>query len=104
MNVLGTRAYDTARSSLELSFILLFLFLLLFLLAGCGNYEGGEEREEETTILQASSGMSQSEQIAAYETTVYPIVTQNCAGGCHDSGAQGVPFLFANPNVSTALA
>ena len=55
MNAFGTRAYEIARSSLTLGFTILFVFLL----AGCGNYTGGVEEEEEITTLQASSGMSQ---------------------------------------------
>ncbi|MBW2726688.1 MAG: hypothetical protein JRE71_20100, partial [Deltaproteobacteria bacterium] len=98
MNALGARDDATLRKSLELSFVLLFIFLFIFLLAGCGNYNGGTEEVEETTTLQAPTGMSQAEQLAAFETTVYPVVTQSCAGGCHDTGALGAPFLFASPN------
>jgi len=100
VNALGARAAAILRRPLELSFVLLFIFLL----AGCGNYNGGTEEVEETTTLQAPTGMSQAEQLDAFETTVYPEVTQSCAGGCHDTGARGAPFLFASPNLDTALS
>ncbi len=78
------------------------VFLFVSLVAGCGNYTGGGDDEEETTTLQAPTGLSQSEQVEAFETTVYPVVTQYCADGCHDTGARGGSFLFANSNITTA--
>ncbi len=83
--------------------------LFLAALAGCGNYGGdssgpdtsgggGSTTSQENTTI----GLSESEQLEAFTTTVYPVVRQNCAGGCHDTGARSAPFLFANRDESTA--
>lgn len=79
-----------------------FLLLFINLLAGCGNYNGSDEAETANTVLGPPVGLSQSEQVEAFESTVYPVVQLYCGSGCHDSGARGAPFLFASSNVSTA--
>lgn len=75
---------------------------LLVVLLGCGNYSGETAEEPETTTLAPIPGMSLSEQVEAYEATVYPLLVRYCGDGCHDTGAEDVPFLFANSNVTNA--
>jgi hypothetical protein len=80
-----------------------FLASVVLALAGCGNYEGGES-DAQPEFSDAYSGLSQTDQVAAYASTIYPVVTMNCAGGCHDSGANGAPFLFASTDVNQAYS
>jgi hypothetical protein len=78
---------------------------LLLPLVGCGNYEGGdEEADPNNTFNQVYSGLSTDEQVAAYASTVHPVVTLYCGSGCHDSGAEGAPFLFANSDTTLAYS
>lgn len=76
----------------------------LALLVGCGVYEGGPSGPAITGSLGGSvpTGLSQSEQVAAFAATVHPVVKLYCAGGCHDTGGLGAPFLFAHDNPGTA--
>ncbi len=80
-----------------------FAVVLAALLVGCGNYQGTSEDEDETTTLEPPPGLSQLQQLTAFETTVYPVVRQYCADGCHDTGARDAPVLFASSNLSTAF-
>jgi len=72
------------------------------LAVGCGEYEGGSA---ESALQQdlgggAPSGLSQAEQVAAFETTVHPLLTQHC-DSCHEPGGQGVPkFAVADPTTA----
>lgn len=78
------------------------LFVLAAMLAGCGNYQGARDEDEQATTLQAPAGVSQAAQVSEFESTLYPVVVQYCGSGCHDSGAQGAPILFAHSDSGTA--
>lgn len=92
------RAGEILRKGFRLSLALTTLVVLV----GCGNYAGEPEEDDETTTFTAPPGLSQSEQVAAYEATVYPVLVQNCGDGCHDTGERDAPFLFASSNVGNA--
>ena len=75
------------------------------LFVGCGNYGGDSSgnRLPGATFNTVPTGLSQSQQVAAFASTVYPVARLYCAGGCHDSGAlEPAPFLFANLDPATA--
>ena len=81
------------------------LCALFVAFVGCGNYHGGDaDAGDDTVAKRELSGISNSEQVAAYAATVHPVVTLYCAGGCHDSGATGAPFLFASSSVDQAYS
>lgn len=78
--------------------------ILLTMAVGCGEYGGGTPGTQGpiNTLNTVPSGLSRTEQVAAFTATVYPVAVASCAGGCHDTGARGAPFLFANPDPERA--
>jgi hypothetical protein len=71
------------------------------LCAACGDYGGESSNENAETASNGFLDLSASAGgIAAFQTTVYPIVRQYCAA-CHAGSGPGSPH-FAHPDVSTA--
>jgi hypothetical protein len=70
---------------------------------GCGDYGGSAT---DTSIVANSigtnlpQGLSVTEQVTGFETTVYPVLRQNCIG-CHAAGGSGSPKIAdADPAVA----
>ena len=100
VRVLGTyvRFIDRCKKAI-------LVILLVPLFAACGEYSGDSSGSGEAngpSIYEPPPGVSLAEQVAAFKTTVYPVLTQRCANGCHDTGRRGSPFLFANSDVESA--
>ena len=86
---------------------ILVLFAGLAVACG-GDYSGGSDNQgsQGSVVLSGGGsglgGLSQSEQVAAFTSTVYPIVSQRCAG-CHAGFGPGSPHI-AHPNTSVAYS
>jgi hypothetical protein len=74
------------------------------LVAACGDYSGGSGGAVGVEIepLPVPDGLPLDEQVDIFGSTVYPVLRNYCAGGCHDSGQRGSPFLFASSDVDYA--
>lgn len=96
---------EKSETPLRLRFNSLALTLLVAVLAmGCGDYSGSST---DTSILANSNpgsglpqGLSVTEQVTSFETTVYPLLRANC-DNCHGGSGPGAPQL-AHPDVATA--
>ena len=84
--------------------ILLLCVFSAFALA-CGDYSGGDSSgSSETTVLAGAGlgGLSQTEQVAAFQGTVYPLLSANC-NGCHAGFGPGTPHV-AHSNAAVAYS
>ncbi len=76
--------------------------LCIAALAGCGDYGSGSKQQQPVNLKPSiSKGLTQAQRVKAFESTLYPIVTSSCGGGCHDTGADA-PFMFAHPDAGSA--
>ena len=82
---------------------LISAFVMLFLTLGCGEYGGSDT---DTSILASSvggglpQGLSVTEQVTSFESTVYPVLRANCVN-CHGGSGPGAPQI-AHPDSATA--
>ncbi len=88
----------------RLTWMISTLVLAASLSLGCGDYSGGEGVEDSPfSATSAPSGISEAEQIEAFEATLWPLLKTQTCGGCHTSaGGGGTPFLLADPNSTVA--
>jgi hypothetical protein len=83
---------------------LLALALSLALIVGCGEYDGGDLPEADPFSGSASpSGISETEQVAAFEATLWPLLTSRTCGDCHTTVNGRTPFLLADGNSTVAF-
>lgn len=81
----------------------ILVFLLVLAGAGCGDYSGSDT---DTSILQNNvgnglpQGLSVTEQVTSFETTVYPLLRDNCVN-CHGGNGPGAPQI-AHPDPASA--
>jgi len=87
----------------RISHVAITLLVVLTAL-GCGDYSGSST---DTSILANNSlggglpqGLSVTEQVTSFETTVYPILRANCVN-CHGGSGPGAPQI-AHPDSATA--
>jgi len=80
------------------------VLLLAFVAVGCGDYSGSDT---DTSILSNNlggaslpQGLSVTEQVTSFETTVYPVLRANCEN-CHGGSGPGAPQV-AHPDPATA--
>lgn len=80
------------------------VLLLAFVAVGCGDYSGSDT---DTSILSNNlggaslpQGLSVTEQVTSFETTVYPVLRANCEN-CHGGSGPGAPQI-AHPDPATA--
>jgi len=81
----------------------LLFAVLAGLVAGCGDYSGGDQQSPPTFDLtgqDASQGLEGSINVVTFEATVYPLLREHCAE-CHDGGGRGSPAL-AHPTPESA--
>ena len=78
--------------------------LLAVMAVGCGDYSGSDT---DTSILSNNlggaslpQGLSVTEQVTSFETTVYPVLRANCEN-CHGGSGPGAPQI-AHPDSATA--
>ncbi len=87
---------------------LLPILLLSTLAVACGDYGGGNGGgNQQNVVLGGGSGsglggLSQTEQVAAFASTVYPLLATNC-NGCHAGFGPGTPHI-AHSNTSVSYA
>jgi len=95
------------RTRLRLSNILLAVLAAGLLLGlGCGDYSGGggSDSGSQSVVLGGGGlgGLDQSEQVSAFQATVYPIVAAHC-NGCHAGFGPGTPHI-AHSSVAVAFS
>ncbi|MBW2417356.1 MAG: LamG domain-containing protein [Deltaproteobacteria bacterium] len=81
----------------------LLAIALAALLAGCGDYSGGNQQSPPNFDLTGpgvSPGLSDSINVVTFEATVYPMLREYCAE-CHDGGGRGSPAI-AHPSPVSA--
>lgn len=82
----------------------LVALVLALAAAGCGDYGGsgsdGSAVGSGNLGGNAPDGLSVSEQVTAFQTTVYPLLTQYC-DDCHGGSGPGAPQI-AHPDPATA--
>ncbi len=74
--------------------------------AACGVYEGGElsaEGGSAGNFAAASSGISEADQIATFEETLFPVMREYTCKDCHISSNNDAPFNLADSNSTTAF-
>jgi len=71
----------------------------------CGSYEGGEPGSTSGlggNLAAAPSGVSQAEQVQAFEVTLWPLLRGRTCVSCHVSQDTRTPFKIADPNSTVA--
>jgi hypothetical protein len=77
---------------------------LLSLALACGEYDGGETPAENPFAAASTpSGISQAEQVAAFEATLWPLLRGQTCATCHTVAAGRAPFVIADANSTTAF-
>lgn len=80
-----------------------FALLIGFVVAGCGDY-GGSDTDTSVVANNLGSGLpaglSVTEQVTSFETTVYPVLRAYC-DNCHGGSGPGAPQI-AHPDSATA--
>ncbi len=74
--------------------------------AACGVYEGGDATAEGgggVAFAAASSGISEADQIATFEETLFPVMRDYTCKNCHISSNNSVPFNLADATPSVAF-
>ena len=77
---------------------------LLPLLTACGGYSGGANDAPlmPVTFQAPVGGLAASEEVAAFSSTVYPIVRDHCLD-CHAGSGPGTPHI-AHSDAATAYS
>ena len=86
---------------------LLPIILFAALVVACGDYSGGNGAGTQQSVVLSGGGsglggLSQSEQVAAFTSTVYPLLAANC-NSCHGGFGPGTPHI-AHSNASVAYS
>jgi hypothetical protein len=81
----------------------ILIFFAAFAVA-CGDYSGGSGPAESGPVVVGGGGglggLSQTEQVAAFSSTVYPLLSANC-NQCHAGFGPGTPHIaHSNPSVA----
>jgi hypothetical protein len=84
----------------------IILLLAAFALA-CGDYSGGDGPSKQGNVILSGGGsglggLSESEQVAAFAGTVYPLLAANCVN-CHAGFGPGTPHI-AHSNAAVAYS
>jgi len=99
-------AHDAGRRVSALVRILC-LGAVAMLAAACGQYGGGELSTTGAAggndAFAATSTISEADQIATFEQTLYPVLRDYTCTECHVSGQNNAPFNLADPNPTTAF-
>lgn len=83
------------------------LFAAAALSLACGDYSGGGGSGDPGNVVLSGGGsglggLSQTEQVAAFQGTVYPLLSANCSD-CHGGFGPGTPHI-AHSNASVAYS
>ncbi len=73
----------------------------------CGDYSGGNGPAQQGNVVLSGGGsglggLSETEQVSAFSSTVYPLLAANCSS-CHSGFGPGTPHI-AHPNPSVAYS
>jgi hypothetical protein len=81
------------------------LCLTLVSTLACGNYLNGEAPQASGLSSGSAqpSGIDESEQIEAFEATLWPLLASQTCGTCHTSANGRTPFLLADANSTIAF-
>jgi hypothetical protein len=97
----SARDHARLRSHTLLPLSLLFCALLT---VACGEYSGGDPAPEGGVggfSISAPTGLSEADQIAAFEGTLHPLLREHRCKECHESGGSA-PFELADADAGTA--